>query len=94
MVLVECPHGDRCAGCDDLTRPYDAQLRSKAARARAAFEVYGVPRSDLAVEGASPIVGYRSRVKLVVSGDAIGLYGRDASHRVVDIRYCRVLSDA
>ena len=42
---------------------------------------------------ADPIVGYRTRAKLVVGrGPALGLYGREGDHEVVDIPDCPVLA--
>ncbi len=45
------------------------------------------------VIGAQPIVGYRTRAKLIVAPDgSIGLFAKGGGHRVVDIPRCRVLS--
>jgi len=70
-----------------------AQLALKHASVRAAFEPYRVLQGiELSpVVAASPVLGYRTRAKLIVSQQGeIGLYER-GSHAVVDIPGCRVL---
>jgi 23S rRNA (uracil1939-C5)-methyltransferase len=94
-TVVECPHGTECPGCPLLSLPYRAQLDAKEERVRGATvrfrELERVPVAHAVA--AEPIVGYRSRAKLVASGPLLGLYAR-GTHRVVDIPGCRVLDPA
>ncbi|MEO7110650.1 MAG: methyltransferase, partial [Polyangiaceae bacterium] len=50
----------------------------------------GVSIDDVAP--ADPIVGYRTRAKLIVSAGKIGLFAKGGGHQVVDIPECRVLT--
>ncbi len=92
---VACEHADRCGGCPLLDLSYEEQLTRK--RARVADAIARYPSLDSAapepVAGADPIVGYRTRAKLIVaSGASIGLFAKGGGHQVVDIPRCRVLS--
>jgi 23S rRNA (uracil1939-C5)-methyltransferase len=91
-VIVTCPHGAECPGCPLLALPYEEQLIAKRERVKTAMGRFvELARTEiLGVVPADPIVGYRSRAKLVVAGPLIGLYVR-GTHRVVDIPECRVL---
>ncbi len=91
---VECVHADRCGGCPLIELPYDAQLDRKHGRVAAALARYP-SLGALAVEAvapADPIVGYRTRAKLVAGGGALGLFAKGGGHEVVDIPGCRVLA--
>lgn len=96
-TLIECPHATACAGCPLIHLDYVAQLAHKRARVVGVASHY--PALELVyvrpVEPGDPIVGYRTRAKLIVSPTgAIGLYGRSGNHEVVDIPSCRVLAPA
>ncbi|HEX3345263.1 MAG TPA: pseudouridine synthase, partial [Polyangiaceae bacterium] len=92
---VICEHADRCGGCPIIGLPYSDQLALKRGRvvqsvARyAALElVYTEP-----VLPAQPLVGYRTRAKLIVGqGAKLGLFAKGGGHQVVDIPECRVLA--
>src|SRR5262245_37404939 len=91
----DCPHKSRCAGCPLIDLPYAEQLdqkRSRVTTAHARFDALGT----LAIgptRPADPVVGYRTRAKLVVAaGPRIGLYAKNEDHVVVDIPSCRALS--
>jgi 23S rRNA (uracil1939-C5)-methyltransferase len=92
---VVCEHADRCGGCPIIALPYAEQLAMKRGRvvqsvARyAALElVYTEP-----VAPAQPLIGYRTRAKLIVApGAKIGLFAKGGGHQVVDIPRCRVLA--
>ena len=92
---VVCEHADRCGGCPVIGLPYAEQLALKRGRvvqsvARyAALElVYTEP-----VTPAQPLVGYRTRAKLIVGqGAKLGLFAKGGGHQVVDIPRCRVLA--
>ena len=96
MRAVECPHASACAGCPAIDEPYETQLLEKGARVDRALARFpslaSITRAD--VHGAERIEGYRTRVKLVVDGSAIGLFARTGDHVVVDIPGCRVMSDS
>jgi len=102
-LRVSCEHADRCAGCPLIGLPYSLQLAQKRARLVEALGHY--PTLDtIFVEAAlpaDPVVGYRTRAKLVVAsreldepGISIGLYGGGGGHVVVDTPSCRVVSAA
>jgi 23S rRNA (uracil1939-C5)-methyltransferase len=92
---VECAHADRCGGCPIIALPYGEQLSLK--RGRVVQSVARYPALELVytepVAAADPIVGYRTRAKLIVSsGPKVGLFAKGGGHQVVDIPTCRVLS--
>jgi 23S rRNA (uracil1939-C5)-methyltransferase len=94
---VACDHAERCGGCPIIGLSYGEQLALKRGRvvqsiARyAALElVYTEP-----VAPAQPLIGYRTRAKLIVGeGGKVGLYAKGGGHQVVDIPGCRVLAPA
>ena len=94
---IDCDHAYRCGGCPLIDRPYAEQLEHKRAKVAHAASYYP------ALEGlriapvlpADPLVGYRTRAKLVVApGGRVGLYEKGGGHEVYDIPRCRVLSPA
>lgn len=87
---MECPHRPACPGCRWFERPYDEQLRAKFDAVRHALAAWPALRT-VPIDGclpAEPREGYRTRVKWVVEGARIGLYG--PNHTVVDTPACRV----
>ncbi|MBI2392964.1 MAG: RsmD family RNA methyltransferase [Deltaproteobacteria bacterium] len=102
-LRVVCEHADRCAGCPLIGLPYATQLAHK--RARLVEALAGYPGTELTfVEPtlpADPVLGYRTRAKLVVApkddgapGLSIGLYASGGGHVVIDTPSCRVISAA
>ncbi|RYZ59391.1 MAG: RNA methyltransferase, partial [Proteobacteria bacterium] len=94
-AVVECPHAERCGGCPVIGLEYGDQLALKKGRVVQSLGRY----TDLnalhtnEVMAADPIVGYRTRAKLIVaSGPKLGLFAKGGGHQVVDIPECRVLS--
>jgi 23S rRNA (uracil1939-C5)-methyltransferase len=92
---VSCEHADRCGGCPIIALPYGEQLALK--RGRVVQSVARYPALELVytepVAQAEPIVGYRSRAKMIVgAGAKIGLFAKGGGHQVVDIPNCRVMS--
>jgi 23S rRNA (uracil1939-C5)-methyltransferase len=77
-----------------IARPYPEQLELKHARVRRALARFPLLRRlpVEAVAPADPIVGYRSRTKLVAGPEGIGLYG-GGGHTLVDLPGCRVLPE-
>jgi 23S rRNA (uracil1939-C5)-methyltransferase len=100
---VSCEHADRCAGCPLIGLSYSSQLAHKRARVVEALGRYA-GLETIFVEPAlpaDPVVGYRTRAKLVVAprehgepGIVIGLYASGGGHVVVDTPTCRVVSTA
>ncbi|MCU0685835.1 MAG: pseudouridine synthase [Polyangiaceae bacterium] len=94
-VTPLCPHGERCAGCPLLGLSYGGQLEKKGLSVREALGAYRslarlVPG---AAEGASPVLGYRTRAKWVVApGPRIGMFAKGGGHEVVDVPGCLVAS--
>ncbi len=90
---VHCPHADRCPGCPAIGLTYPAQLllkRELVASALAKFDntlTLQVPPPS----AAQPIIGYRTRAKLVADATgALGLF-EEGTHDVVDTPECLVL---
>ncbi len=94
---VSCDHAHRCGGCPLIASPYADQLAHKRAKVARATSYYAALK-DLPVAptlGADPVVGYRTRAKLIVApGGRVGLYDKGGEHDVCDIPRCRVLSPA
>jgi 23S rRNA (uracil1939-C5)-methyltransferase len=98
---IECDHGHRCGGCPLLDQAYDDQLTRKRARVAGALGRYRSLATVIVepVAPADPVVGYRTRAKLMVGpvvgpDGAIGLFAAGGGHQVVDIPRCRVLAPA
>ncbi|HEY4016205.1 MAG TPA: pseudouridine synthase [Polyangiaceae bacterium] len=95
-VRIACVHADRCGGCPLIERSYGEQLAEKGERVAQSLIRY--PALELVrtedVVPANPIVGYRTRAKLIAgSGGRLGLFAKGGGHEVVDIPHCRVLSE-
>jgi 23S rRNA (uracil1939-C5)-methyltransferase len=91
-VPLACPLQSRCPGCPLGDRDYAAGLAQKALGLSAALRPYAELEPELlAAHAASTTHAYRLRAKLVSHGKALGLFAR-GSHRVIDVRGCRVLS--
>ncbi|MGA7120637.1 MAG: pseudouridine synthase [Polyangiaceae bacterium] len=92
---IPCEHAERCGGCPLIHLSYDRQLVQKRAyvvQSVSRYPALGLVYTD-AVAPAEPIVGYRTRAKLIVGpGRKLGLYAKGGGHQVVDIPHCRVLS--
>src|SRR5882672_10438769 len=92
---VACEHADRCGGCPLIGLTYAEQLALKRGRLVQSLSRYSsmelvYPES---VAAADPIVGYRTRAKLIVApGGRVGLFAKGGGHDVVDIPSCRVLA--
>jgi 23S rRNA (uracil1939-C5)-methyltransferase len=96
QAKFDCVHSARCGGCALLELPLAQQLTRKHSIVSEAFAGYEALQK-LSIEPvvpALPMLGYRTRAKLVVSeAGAIGLFER-ASHEVCDIPECRVMHPA
>jgi 23S rRNA (uracil1939-C5)-methyltransferase len=95
-VRIACEHADRCGGCPLIDRTYGEQLVEKGERVTQSLTRY--PSLELVrsedVVPADPIVGYRTRAKLIAaSGGRLGLFAKGGGHDVVDIPHCRVLAE-
>src|SRR5580693_2029625 len=92
---IVCEHAERCGGCPLIGLSYAEQLDVK--RGRVVQSAARYPSLDLvyteSVVPARPLIGYRTRAKLVVaSGGKVGIFGKGGGHVVVDIPHCRVLA--
>jgi 23S rRNA (uracil1939-C5)-methyltransferase len=97
MNRIICDHAERCGGCPLIDLPYEEQLVHKRLQVEAAVARYSdLPALTVApTHGADPIVGYRTRAKLIVApGGRVGLYAKGGQHEVLDVPHCRVLSPA
>lgn len=92
---MACQHAERCGGCPMIGLSYADQLAHKRGRVVSSLARYPSLEfvyTDPVVE-ADPVVGYRTRAKLIVGrGGDLGLYARGGGHEVVDIPSCLVLS--
>jgi 23S rRNA (uracil1939-C5)-methyltransferase len=97
VARVACDHAHRCGGCPLIELNYGDQLAHKHAKVAQAASRYPA-LAELSVApalGADPVVGYRTRAKLIVApGGRVGLYEKGGGHEVFDIPRCRVLSPA
>jgi 23S rRNA (uracil1939-C5)-methyltransferase len=94
---IICEHAERCAGCPIIGLPYAEQLALK--RGRVVQSIARYPSLELVytepVAAAQPVVGYRTRAKLIIApGARVGLYAKGGGHQVIDIPRCRVLAPA
>ncbi|HXN33040.1 MAG TPA: pseudouridine synthase [Polyangiaceae bacterium] len=92
---IACEHAERCGGCPLIGLPYAGQLAQKLGHVVQSAARY--PSLELVhtepVAPAQPIVGYRTRAKLIVApAGALGLFAKGGGHQVVDIPHCRVLA--
>jgi len=97
MNRIICEHAERCGGCPLIDLAYDEQLVHKRLRVEAAVARYPeLPLLRVAsTRAADPVVGYRTRAKLIVApGGRVGLYAKGGEHEVLDVPHCRVLSPA
>jgi 23S rRNA (uracil1939-C5)-methyltransferase len=92
---VVCEHADRCGGCPIIGLSYGEQLAVKRGRVVQSVARYGTLELVYTdpVLPAQPIIGYRTRAKLIVGqGAKLGLFAKGGGHQVVDIPGCRVLA--
>jgi 23S rRNA (uracil1939-C5)-methyltransferase len=92
---VVCEHADRCGGCPIIGLSYAEQLALKRGRVVQSVARYGALELVYTepVTPAQPLVGYRTRAKLIVAqGAKLGLFAKGGGHQVVDIPRCRVLA--
>jgi tRNA/tmRNA/rRNA uracil-C5-methylase (TrmA/RlmC/RlmD family)/23S rRNA-/tRNA-specific pseudouridylate synthase len=92
---IACEHKERCGGCPLIGLSYGEQLAIKRERVVGAAMRY--PSLELVciepVGPAEPLIGYRTRAKLIVApGAKLGLFAKGGGHQVVDIPHCRVLT--
>ena len=92
---VVCEHADRCGGCPVIGLSYGDQLivkRGRVVQSVARYATLELVYTEPVVP-ADPVVGYRTRAKLIVAPSGrLGLFGKGGGHQVVDIPNCRVLS--
>lgn len=92
--MSDCRHRPECPGCPAIELPYRDQLAAKREAVRSALDQYRRVNpmfGGISVHDAKPAETrrqYRLRVKWVVEGDQIGLYG--PQHRVIDTPNCVV----
>lgn len=88
----DCPHAQKCGGCQYRHMTYAEELRAKHARVADALQRLGSVDLELPpVLGADNPLRYRNKVQFPVSpgkaGAAIGFY-RPRSHDVIDVDDC------
>ncbi len=99
-MQVRCEHAHECPGCPLMGRRPSEQRAEKGAQVRHAIARFTELRDHTIEEmpEPTPLIGYRTRAKLMVGGRTqargprLGLY-REGTHDVVDIPSCLVLTD-
>lgn len=90
-IGADCPHFDRCGGCDFRHATYDGELRGKVEAARDTVERIGkFTPPDGEVVGAEEIDGYRIRARLHRRGKKLG-YFEAGTNDVFEVKVCPVL---
>ena len=86
----DCPHYDKCGGCQFRHMTYQEELVAKRQRAQDALHrLGGLDLPVSAIHGAQNTQGYRNKVQFPVSRDGIGYY-RSRTHQVIDIPHCHL----
>jgi 23S rRNA (uracil1939-C5)-methyltransferase len=90
-VEAPCPIVQRCGGCPWQHVDLAAQAAAKQAIVARALAKSGAEIRPIATAPAA--LGYRTRARMTVRGQAIGFQGR-RSHEVVDVERCLALAPA
>jgi 23S rRNA (uracil1939-C5)-methyltransferase len=93
-VVAPCPEVERCGGCPLMTLAQPAQARWKREHLRALLEQRGATIEPDWIESPNPLA-YRARARIAFrarSGGALLGYRAAASHALVDVASCAVLS--
>ena len=89
-IEPDCPHYDKCGGCQFRHMTYEEELCAKRQRVEDALRrLGGLTLPVSAIHGAENTQGYRNKVQFPVSGDGIGYY-RSRTHQVIDIPHCHL----
>lgn len=93
-----CPVADRCGGCDWMGLSPDAQLEGKRSLIEQALRrTGGIEPEDyggrVVMHPSVEPFGYRTRIRLQVSGGRVGFHAR-GSHDLVEVQACAVASPA
>jgi len=89
-IEPECPHFDRCPGCQLLHTDYDSELGYKKASLERYLAPLGVTGESIEVVPAPRRLGYRNRVQLHYRHKYIGMLDT-VSNEVLEIPHCKIL---
>jgi len=89
-VTPECPHFERCPGCQFLHTTYASELGFKQATLERCLAPFGVGRDDIEVVPAPRRLGYRNRVQLHYRHRYIGMLDT-VSNEVLEVPGCRII---
>jgi 23S rRNA (uracil1939-C5)-methyltransferase len=89
-VEPECPHFDRCPGCQFLHTGYASELGYKKATLQRYLGVLGVGPETIEVVPAPRRLAYRNRVQLHYRHQYIGLLD-SVTNEVLEVPHCRIL---
>lgn len=89
-VEPECPHFERCPGCQFLHTDYASELAFKRATLERCLAQFGVGPGDIEVIPAPRRLGYRNRVQLHYRHKYIGMLDT-VSNEVLEVPHCRII---
>jgi 23S rRNA (uracil1939-C5)-methyltransferase len=89
-IEPECPHFERCPGCQFLHTTYTSELDFKRAALARCLAPFGVGPGDIEVVPAPRRLGYRNRVQLHYRHKYIGMLDT-VDNEVLEIPACRIL---
>jgi len=88
-IEPECPHFERCPGCQFLHTTYSSELGFKRAALERCLAPFGVSPDDIEVVPAPRRLGYRNRVQLHYRHKYIGMLDT-IDNEVLEIPGCRI----
>ena len=89
-VEPECPHFDKCPGCQYLHTDYASELEFKKSTLVRYLAPLGVLEDEIEVLGAPRRLAYRNRVQLHYRHKYIGMLDT-VSNEVVEIPQCKIM---
>jgi len=89
-VVAECPHFDRCPGCQFLHTDYASELRYKKATLERYLGVLGVAGESIEVVPAPRRLAYRNRVQLHYRHQYIGMLDT-VNNEVLQVPHCKIM---
>jgi len=89
-VEPECPHFDRCPGCQFLHTDYTSELGYKKTTLEHYLGAMGVTGSSIEVVAAPRRLAYRNRVQLHYRHQYIGMLDT-VSNEVLEVPHCKIM---
>jgi len=89
-IEPECPHFDRCPGCQYLHATYASELAYKQSTLERCLAPFGIGTDDIEVVPAPRRLGYRNRVQLHYRHKYIGMLDA-VSNEVLEVPQCKII---